>query len=81
MCSDCKSLVLATDPKDDSKLTLWLPHNDDDLNAGHVWIGVTEDPENGEDPYETSIMLSIEEQDQLIGWIQNRRRERAGEDN
>jgi hypothetical protein len=73
--------LLATDPKDDSKLELWLPHNGNDLDAGHIWISVTEDPENGEDPYESSILLSNEEQDQLIGWIQDRRRERAGEDN
>lgn len=80
MCGDCKALVLATDPRDSSQLELWLPHNDDDLGAGHVWIGVTEDGEDGEDPYQSSIMLNPDEQDQLIGWIQDRRRERAGED-
>ena len=80
MCSDCKSLVLATDPKDDSKLELWRPHNDDDLGAGHIWISVTEN-EPGSEFHEASIMLSTEEQDQLISWIQDRRRERAGEDN
>lgn len=81
MCSDCKSLELATDPKDDSRLTVWLPHTDEDLDAGHIWVSVTEDPENGQDPYEASIMLSPEEQDQLVSWIQERRRVRAGEDN
>lgn len=81
MCDDCKSLTLATDPDDDSKLEIWLPHTEEDRDAGHIWAGITEDPENGRPAYQTSIMLSIEEQDQLIGWIQDRRRERAGEDN
>lgn len=74
MCSECHSITLATDPDDESKLEVWLPHNDDDLIAGHIWITVTEFSE-------ASIMLSPEEQNRLISWIQERRRERAGEDN
>lgn len=81
MCSECKTLVLATDPRDGSQLEVWLPHNNNDLNAGHIWISVTEDPENGDDLYQSSVLLSIEEQDRLICWIQDRHRERAGEDN
>lgn len=81
MCDDCKTLTLATDPRDDSKLKLWLPHNDDDLAADHIWIGITEDPEDGTESYETSIMLNAEEQDQLIAWIKDRRSEHAGQDN
>lgn len=79
MCSDCKSLTLATDPKDDSKLELWLPHNEDDERAGHIWIHIEND-EPGAEYSEASLMLSPEEQDQLISWIQERRRERAGEE-
>lgn len=80
MCSECRTLTLATDPKDDSKLEAWLPHNDNDLGAGHIWVSVTEN-EPGAEFHEACIMLSPEEQDRLIGWIQERRRERAGEDN
>lgn len=80
MCSECKSLTLATDPDDDSNLEVWLPHNDEDLAAGHIWVSVTEDPLGGTNPYQASVMLGIEDQDRLIGWIKERRLERAGEE-